>query len=179
MNALDARRDSVPVPSEAPDLMADTADVGDELLVFRVGGERFAMRVDAVEAVSELPGVNRLPTMPPHMLGVCELRGSLVPVYSPAGALNVPLGAPAVAIIAWVGRTETDAGRRVAIAVDEAAGVTTTHAARWGGIGGAPGSDGFVRGVSAFGTELTTLIHAGEFLAACTVGRSGSAEEAA
>jgi chemotaxis signal transduction protein len=116
--------------------------------------------------------------MPPHMLGVCELRGSLVPVYSPAAALNVALGAPAVAIIAWVGRTDVDAGRRVAIAVDEAAGVTTTHAARWGGIGGAPGSDGFVRGVSAFGTELTTLVHAGEFLVACTAGRADTTEEA-
>jgi hypothetical protein len=89
-------------------------------------------------------------------------------VYSPAAALNVALGAPAVGIIAWAGQTGTMPGRRVVIAVDDAAGVTAIHERGWGDIGGTPCTDGFVRGVSASGTELTTLLHAGEFLVACT-----------
>jgi purine-binding chemotaxis protein CheW len=138
-----------------------------ELLTFRVGVERFAMAVGLVDAVSDMPAINPLPSMPPHMLGVCELRGSLIPVYSPAAVLNVVLNAPLVAIIAWVGRTGVAPGRRVAIAVDEAESVSDTHGARWSGIGGAPGSDGFVRGVSTLGEVLTTLVDADDFLRAC------------
>ena len=144
-----------------------------ELLTFRVGGERFAMTVDAVDAVRDMPAINPLPSMPPHMLGVCELRGSLIPVYSPAMALNVSLTSPTVAIIAWVGRTGVASGRRVAIAVDEAESVTATDGMRWSGIGGAPGVDGFVRGVSTLGAVLTTLVDAGDFLMACTAGGAG------
>jgi chemotaxis signal transduction protein len=139
-----------------------------ELLVFRVGAERFAMSVEAVEGVSVMPVITPLPVMAPDQLGVCDLRGALVPVYSPAAALNVALGAPAVGIIAWAGQTGTMPGRRVVIAVDDAAGVTAIHERGWGDIGGTPCTDGFVRGVSASGTELTTLLHAGEFLVACT-----------
>jgi len=144
-----------------------------ELLVFRVGRERFAMSVEAVEGVSEMPAITPLPVMTPDQLGVCDLRGALVPVYSPANALNVGLGAPTVGIIAWAGQTDAAAGRRVVIAVDEAAGVTALHDRGWGDIGGTPWTEGFVLGVSASGAELTTLLHAGEFLVACTANPDG------
>jgi chemotaxis signal transduction protein len=149
-----------------------------ELLVFQVGGERFAMSVEAVEGVTDMPAITPLPAMAPDQLGVCDLRGTLVPVYSPATALNVTLGTPAVGIIAWIGQTGTMPGRRVVIAADHAAGVTTIHERGWGDIGGTPCTDGFVRGVSASGTELTTLLHAGEFLAACTASAEDKMEGA-
>jgi purine-binding chemotaxis protein CheW len=149
-----------------------------ELLVFRVGREWFAMSVEAVEGVSEMPAITPLPVMAPDQLGVCDLRGALVPVYSPAHALNVGLGAPAIGIIAWAGQTDTEAGRRVVIAVDEAAGVTATHEREWGDIGGTPWTEGFVRGVSASGAELTTLLHAGEFLVACTASPDQASRQA-
>jgi chemotaxis signal transduction protein len=149
-------------------------DTMTELLVFRVGRERFAMSVEAVEGVSEMPAITALPVMVPDQLGVCDLRGTLVPVYSPAAALNVGLDAPAVGIIAWAGQTGTAPGRRVVIAVDEAAGVTAMGDRGWGDIGGTPCTEGFVRGVSASGAELTTLLHAGEFLVACTANRESA-----
>jgi hypothetical protein len=60
----------------------------------------------------------------------------------------------------------------VVIAVDEAMGVAAMPDVQWGGIGGAPGADGFIRGVSAVGPVLTTLIDAEDFLIACTAGRA-------
>jgi chemotaxis signal transduction protein len=156
---------------------AAPADTTSELLVFRVGGERFAMSVEAVEGISVMPPITPLPAMARDQLGVCDLRGSLIPVYSPAAALNVRLAAPAVAIIAWAGRTRMASGRRVVIAVDEASGVTAIQERGWGDIGGTPCTEGFVRGVSASGTELTTLLHAGEFLAACTASVDDQREE--
>ncbi|GEM_PF-2570808 len=156
---------------------AISADTTNELLVFRVGTERFAMSVEAVEGISVMPPITPLPAMARDQLGVCDLRGSLIPVYSPAAALNVRLAEPAVAIIAWVGRTLKASGRRVVIAVDEASGVTAIDERGWGDIGGTPCTEGFVRGVSASGTELTTLLHAGEFLAACTANADPQREE--
>lgn len=156
---------------------AVSAETTSELLVFRVGGERFAMSVEAVEGIGDMPPITPLPAMARDQLGVCDLRGSLIPVYSPAAALNVRLGTPAVAIIAWAGRTRMVPGRRVVIAVDEASGVTAIHERGWGDIGGTPCTEGFVRGVSASGTELTTLLHAGEFLAACTASADDHHEE--
>ena len=64
------------------------------------------------------------------------------------------------------------------IAVDEAAGVTATHDREWGDIGGTPWTAGFVRGVSASGTELTTLLDASEFLVACTANPDQASRQA-
>jgi chemotaxis signal transduction protein len=164
----------VAVPSPG---MAGVADITSELLVFRVGGEQFAMSVEAVEGISVMPPITPLPAMPDNQLGVCDLRGSLIPVYSPSAALNVRLGTPAVAMIAWAGRTRLSPGRRVVIAVDEASGVTAIHERGWGDIGGTPCTEGFVRGVSASGAELTTLLHASGFLAACTASPDDHHEE--
>jgi chemotaxis signal transduction protein len=169
-----------PVPEEltaAGRGAAASADTTSELLVFRVGSERYAMSVEAVEGISVMPPITPLPAMTRDQLGVCDLRGSLFPVYSPAAALNVRLGTPAVAIIAWAGRTRTAPGRRVVIAVDETSGVMAIHERGWGDIGGTPCTEGFVRGVSASGSDLTTLLHAGQFLAACTASADDQHQE--
>jgi chemotaxis signal transduction protein len=149
---------------------------GDQVLVFKVGGESFAIAVSAIEAVTEMPALRQLPAMPPHMLGMSELRGSLVAVYSPAGALNVGPDEPHAVIVAWAGRGAGRAGRRVAIAITEAAGVMAFEPTVWRGVGGAAARDGLVLGVAARGTTVTTLIDADAFLAACT--SSAALEEA-
>lgn len=62
-----------------------------ELLMFRVGGERFAVELIQVDEVIDLPVIHHVPEMPPAMLGVVTVRGSLTPVYSPQHALGLPL----------------------------------------------------------------------------------------
>ncbi len=146
------------------------AEPAAEVLIFRVGSERFAIDVAAIDEVIELPPIRPMPAMPPAMLGVCELRGALMPVYSPAIALNVPLAEAAAAIVARVPRRPGAAGeragtRRVAIAVAAAEGVTVweSDAAQ------ALSNDGIVLGVSARDGALVALIDALAFVAACTV----------
>jgi chemotaxis signal transduction protein len=151
---------------------AGVEDGAREIIVFRVGMERFAMDVSLVEAVTEMPEVRPVPAMPPHMLGVCELRGSLIPVYTPAVALNVTLEESGSAIIAWAGRTGVSGGRRIAVAIAGADGVIAFDPGGWSGLGGAPPRQGLVRGVSTQGGQLTTLIDAAAFLTACTRGRT-------
>ena len=62
-----------------------------EMLMFHVGGERFAVELVLVDEVIDLPVVHHVPEMPPAMLGVVTVRGSLTPVYSPQYALGRPL----------------------------------------------------------------------------------------
>jgi purine-binding chemotaxis protein CheW len=146
---------------------------GSELLVFRAGPERFALAVQGLEAVIEMPRLQPLPGMPAGMLGVAELRGSLVPVFSPARVLNVPIDAAQAAIVARLGAEGTaSAARRVAIAVSAAEGVTVYEPAAWSGVDGSTSAAGLVRGVATWDGQLTTLVDAEIFVAACMAGSS-------
>src|SRR6266542_5882317 len=48
--------------------------------IFRAGRERFCLAVLDVEEVVEWPNVTLLPLGPPFLLGVFNLRGSIVPI---------------------------------------------------------------------------------------------------
>lgn len=144
---------------------------GSELLIFRAGPERFALAVRGLEAVIEMPRLQSLPGMPAGMLGVAELRGSLVPVYSPARVLNVPIDTAQAAIVARLGPQGTaSAARRVAIAVSAAEGVTVYEPGNWSGVDGSTTAAGLVRGVATWDGQLTTLVDADIFVAACMTG---------
>jgi len=131
-----------------------------EVLTFRVGEERFAIDVTTVDEIIELPAISPVPAMSPSMLGVCELRGALLPVYSPAHALKVPLAAPAAAVVMRV------AGRRLGIAVCAAEGVTEWQSATVGLFGG----DGMVLGIAMRDGGLLALIDARKLAASCVGG---------
>ena len=85
-----------------------------ELLLFRVGGERFATPLADVEEAVDLPALHTLPESPSNMLGIFELRGELIAVFSPAGPLGARnAGTLAAAFVIRAGE------HRVALAVDE------------------------------------------------------------
>jgi purine-binding chemotaxis protein CheW len=149
---------------------------GSELLVFRAGPERFALAVAGLESVIDMPPVRPLPGMPMGMIGVAELRGSLVPVYSPARVLNVSIDDPTAAIIVRTDqRGSAGTGRRIAIAVSAAEGVTAFDPGAWSGVGGPTPRTGLVRGVATWEGYLTTLVDATAFVAACIEGSPAEA----
>ncbi len=144
------------------------AALGGEMLVFVAGSERFALSVDAIEAIIEMPDIRRLPEMPDGMLGVAELRESLVPVYSAARTLNVAVDIAGAALVATVGGHSPDGpGRRVVIAVAAVDGVEVFDPSAWTGVGAAVPRAGLVRGVVTQNGVLTTCIDAATFLDAC------------
>lgn len=51
-----------------------------EYLCFFLGEEQYAVNVSRVEVVLEMQNVTRVPKAPPHMRGVINHRGSVVPV---------------------------------------------------------------------------------------------------
>ncbi len=60
--------------------MEERAGRGGEYLCFFLGEEQFAVNVSRVEVVLEMQNVTRVPKAPPHMRGVINHRGSVVPV---------------------------------------------------------------------------------------------------
>jgi purine-binding chemotaxis protein CheW len=83
------------------------------LLMFRVGQERYAVELLAVEEVIDSPVIHHVPEMPPAMLGVMTARGALTPVYSPHAALGSALADREAVLIFRRGRA------RVGIVIDD------------------------------------------------------------
>ena len=75
------------------DLAADTIGATDRdgaqsYVVFRLGGEGYALEVMRVQEVLDVPALTEVPGSPKCLLGVINLRGHVVPVYD----LRIPFG---------------------------------------------------------------------------------------
>ncbi len=104
--AEEAEAASKPAP---PEVKTEPAD----LLMFRVGEERFAVELLRVDEVLDLPVIHFVPEMPPAMVGVVNVRGSLTPVYSPHLPLGLPLAKSEAVLIFRQGTS------RVGILIDD------------------------------------------------------------
>ena len=132
-----------------------------ELLLFRIGQESFAFDLSAAEEAVELESVHAVPDMPDAMLGVFDLRGRLIPVYSPA-ALLCPPDSPTSGVLLLM-RTRD---RRVGVVVDDVEDVVVLGH----GMLRPPPSvdgDGLVLGVAFFGDTLVTILDAHALVASC------------
>jgi purine-binding chemotaxis protein CheW len=75
----------IPADAELGDLLEAVAPVAErppesQFVVFRSGRERFCLPVLDVEEVLEWPLVTKVPLSPGYMLGIFNLRGSIVPL---------------------------------------------------------------------------------------------------
>ncbi|HEY2162959.1 MAG TPA: chemotaxis protein CheW [Gemmatimonadaceae bacterium] len=135
------------------------------VLVFRVGGERFAVSLPAVAEVIESPELQRMPDAPEHVRGVATLRGELLSVYDPLALLGVSGGAPAssgdTGETPGVGATlifNRGGGHRVGLAVDDVYDTITIAESELRGVPGSDGSDGALVGLVLRGSELVGVL---------------------
>lgn len=133
-----------------------------QLLLFRVGDEWFATDLAAAEEAIELPQVHHVPEMPESMLGMFDLRGSMLPIYAPTRTLGVALRSESAATIVLRG-----ADQRVGIAVDDVEDVFTLDLAQLRDLPGSDDADGVVLGVARHGTDLVAVLDAEALVAAC------------
>ena len=132
-----------------------------EILLFRVGAERFGIELAAVEEAIDIPPVHHVPEMPAAMLGVITVRGMLTSVYSPAGALGLALHDGTSALIFRRGRS------RLAVVVDEVDDVNTLDLSLLRDAPMLEASDGIVLGVVRQRDALLALVDTDSLLAAC------------
>lgn len=132
-----------------------------DLLLFRVGRERFAVDLALVEEAVELPAVHVVPESRASLLGVFRLRGQLTPVYSPAAVLGVALETAASALVLRSGE------HRLGLAVDDVEDVLRVDLATVRDVPGVGDDDGVLIGVARVDRWLLALLDAEALIAAC------------
>jgi purine-binding chemotaxis protein CheW len=111
----------------APEATTEPSPTARQYCIFRAGRERFCLSVLDVEEVVEWPPVTRVPLTPPFLLGIFNLRGSIVPVVDIAftEGRRPDLPPKQVVVAALRGNGERDEVR-LGIASDEVVGTYTT-----------------------------------------------------
>ena len=51
-----------------------------KLVKFRIAQEYFALPIEAIQSIERVPAIRRVPTAPAHIVGIANLRGSVVTV---------------------------------------------------------------------------------------------------
>jgi len=62
----------------------------ENLLIFQLAGESFALRLASIAEIIRLPDLAHMPLVPPSLLGLANLRGSVLPVISLRALLQLP-----------------------------------------------------------------------------------------
>jgi purine-binding chemotaxis protein CheW len=79
------------LPAAADPLVAGAGDVASEnLLIFQLAGESFALRLASVTEIIRLPDLAHMPLVPKSLLGLANLRGIVLPVISLRALLQLP-----------------------------------------------------------------------------------------
>jgi purine-binding chemotaxis protein CheW len=95
--------------------------------IFRAGRERFCLSVLDVEEVVEWPTVTLMPLTPAFLLGIFNLRGSIVPVIDIAFTEGHRADlTPKHVVVAILPGNEQHDDIRIGIAADEVIGTYTT-----------------------------------------------------
>lgn len=136
-----------------------------ELLLFRAGGERFALALADVEEAIDLTGValHDVPRRGAALLGVVALRGSLMPLYDAAVPLGLARGDTTTALVFRRG----DA--RMALAVEDADDVLVADLAalRPPPHAGGDARAALLLGVLQHDSDLVGVLDGEALLAAC------------
>lgn len=78
-------------PTAVDDRAASESDVESEnFLIFRIANETFGLRLATVAEIARLPELARMPLVPRCLLGLANLRGTVLPVMSLRILLNLP-----------------------------------------------------------------------------------------
>ena len=84
-------RKTADLAAAADPLVTGGEDAASEnLLIFQLAGEPFALRLASVAEIIRLPGLAHMPLVPPSLLGLANLRGIVLPVISLRALLQLP-----------------------------------------------------------------------------------------
>jgi chemotaxis signal transduction protein len=115
--------------SEEPveEIFIDTDLPVEQYCVFRAGRERFCLKVLDVDEVVEWPKVTSVPLGPPFLMGIFNLRGTIVPLidiaFTEVRRADLP---PKQVVVACLRGNGEQPDVRLGIAADEVVGTYTT-----------------------------------------------------
>lgn len=117
-----------PLSAEAEQLeLLPQAEPERQYCIFRTGRERFCLSVLDVEEVVEWPALTRVPLAPAFLMGIFNLRGSIVPVVDIAFTEGRRADLPPRHVVVASLKAEGDHDElRIGIAADEVIGTYST-----------------------------------------------------
>jgi purine-binding chemotaxis protein CheW len=133
-------------------------DGPERLLVFRVGAERFAVQLSAVDEVVDAPQVRPLPDTAQRVMGVATIRGALVTIYDPRPLLYVTGAVDDAALLFTRGST------RVGLAVGGVYDTVLVEATEIRSAPSADVSEKLLLGVVRRDRDLIAILDAGVLL---------------
>lgn len=92
MNDIVATDENMPSLAETNELISEMENTGTKYLTFKVGGELFGTQIDNISEIIEFSEMTRVPLTPPHIRGVSNLRGNVVPIIDLAVRLGKERG---------------------------------------------------------------------------------------
>lgn len=142
-----------------------------EMLLFRQGGELFALALDAALEVVEMPALEAVPEMGDGMLGVFPVRGAYVPVYAPEAALGLQTAASHAAVLIL-----RRGDHAIGIALEDVEDVITVDRSRLHHPHAVAAGAGVVCGVERRGSDLVGIVDADALVEVCAAARTGEPE---
>jgi purine-binding chemotaxis protein CheW len=158
----DSENSGLPVELEAGEFLESDAPAEERLperqyCVFRAGRERFCLSVLEVEEVVDWPIVTRIPLSPAFLMGVFNLRGTIVPLVDIAFTEGRRPGLlpKHVVVASWRGDAQRE-DLRLGIAADEVVG--TFSATEEAVLDQAPGDVPHCRGMLRHEDRLALIV---------------------
>ena len=138
---------------------------GAELISVRIGDQAYAIDIMAVREIRGWSAATPLPHAPPHVLGMINLRGLILPVVDLAARLGLPQSEPgpsSVVVVVQVGENQVGL---VVDAVSDILTVTEGLIQPRPEIGSAA-CDAYVAGVMTIDNNIISLLALGQVIPA-------------
>lgn len=103
---------------ESNDKNADHEDQGRQFLTFVLAGEEYAIDILKVQEIRGFESTTQIPNTPEYLLGVINLRGSVVPIVDMRVRFNLSVEDSANPVIILVKHSANGSERVVGIVVD-------------------------------------------------------------
>jgi purine-binding chemotaxis protein CheW len=154
---LDPDRDGTVTPLGSPLEAPSRADL-QRVLLFALGKEQYGLEIAAVRELLRPPVLTEVPRSPAHVMGVCSLRGWMLPVVNLAEILNAPCvdHRPAEARILVIGHGDD----RVGLMVHSVAQVVKMSTAVLDPVPGVTAGErrGLIRGLARWDGHMVILL---------------------
>jgi purine-binding chemotaxis protein CheW len=138
-----------------------------QVLTFSLGTEQYGVDILRVQEIRGWSPVTKLPKVPPHVLGVLNLRGTIVPIIDLRVRFNLPSADFTPLTVIVVLSVEFAAGSRefgvVVDGVSDVIDIAADHLKKTPSLG-SPATAEFVHGLAVVGERMLILLNVDELL---------------
>jgi purine-binding chemotaxis protein CheW len=139
----------------------DGADGSNQVLTFTLGMETYGVDILRVQEIRGWAQVTRIPQSPPHVLGVLNLRGSIVPIVDLRMRFRLERAEYTAVTVIIVLSVETASGRRdlgvVVDGVSDVIDIKTTDLKPAPDLGSQASTE-FIQGLMTVGEHMVMLL---------------------